>query len=349
MAEISIDWRTLQTFVQALFEKMGLPPDDAATEAQVLVWANRRGVDSHGVLRVPQYLRSVRAGGMNPRPAIRIEKELPAALIIEADHAFGPVVTCFAMERVIDKARAAGVAWGLIRNTTHQGAMGYYALMAAQQGLAGIAGVCNPPNMAPTGARAAGVHNSPLAIAVPGGDHRPICLDMATSVVAFGKVDLARDKGVSLPEGWALDADGQPTTDPNRARIMVPVGGYKGYGLALMFECLSSLLAGNALLAPVLNGDEPPRAGTQNSVVMAVDIGLFTDLHAYREAVDATVDGLKALPRREGVDEIFVPGELEDREAERRERAGIPLPEGTVRNLRKAAQDLGVALPAALA
>ena len=93
MAEISIDWRTLQTFVQALFEKMGLPPDDAATEAQVLVWANRRGVDSHGVLRVPQYLRSVRAGGMNPRPAIRIEKELPAALIIEADHAFGPVVT----------------------------------------------------------------------------------------------------------------------------------------------------------------------------------------------------------------------------------------------------------------
>ena len=348
MAEMLIDWRVLQGFTTRLFEAIGLPAEDAATEAEVLVWANRRGIDSHGVLRVPAYRRAVEQGYMNPHPEIRVEKELPAALIIEADNAFGPVVTHFAMEQVIDKARATGVAWGLIRNTAHQGAMGYYALMAARHGMAGIALVCNPPNMAPTGARAAGVHNSPLAIAVPAGEYPPICLDMATSVVAFGKVDVARDKGVPLGEGWALDADGRPTTDPAEARIMVPAGGYKGYGLALMFECLSSLLAGNPLLAPVLLGGKPPRPGAQNSVIMAVDISLFTDLHTYRENADATVCGLKGLPRCEGVDEILVPGELENREAVRRERDGIPLPEGTVRNLRQVAAELGVPLPEAL-
>ena len=346
--ELLIDWRVLQGFTTRIFEALGMPVEDAATEAEVLVWANRRGIDSHGVLRVPGYRRAVEAGTMNPRPDIRFEKELPAALIIEGDNAFGPVVTKLAMNRLIEKARGTGVAWGLIRNTAHQGAMGYYALMAARHGMAGIALVCNPPNMAPTGAKAAGVHNSPVAIAVPAGEHPPICLDMATSVVAFGKVDVARSKGLPLGQGWALDAEGRPTTDPDQARIMVPAAGHKGYGLAFMFECLSSLLAGNPLLAPVLAGGKPARPGAQNSVIMAVDISLFTDLHTYRENADATVAGIKGLPRCDGVDEVLVPGELEDRVAERREREGIPLPERIVVELRQVATELGVALPEAM-
>ena len=184
MSEIRIPADTLEGFTAQVFEAIGLSQADAATEAHVLVWANLRGIDSHGVLRVPQYMASVKAGGMNPKAQYRIERETPATLLIEGDYAFGPVVTTFAMEQAIGKARQAGVGWAVIRNTTHQGAMGYYALMAAAQDMAGLAIVCNPPNMAPTGARAAGVHNSPISIAVPGKERPALVLDMATSVAA---------------------------------------------------------------------------------------------------------------------------------------------------------------------
>jgi LDH2 family malate/lactate/ureidoglycolate dehydrogenase len=301
-----------------------MPSEDAALEAEVLVWANLRGVDSHGVLRIPSYLEMVDTGDMNPRPAIRVEKETPATLLVEGDGAFGPVVTVFAMKRVIEKARAVGIGWGLIRNTTHQGAMGYYALMAAQEDMAGIAIVCSPPNMAPHGARAAGVHNSPISIAVPASRHRPLCLDMATSVAAGGKLMLARDKGVALPEGWALDRAGNPTTDANAATILVPAGGPKGSGLAMMFESLTSLMAGNPLLIPALEGREGVRRHRQNSVVAAVDIATFTDVAQYRDHVDRTIDGLRGLPRADGFDRVQVAGEPEDRTTEDRRRDGIP-------------------------
>lgn len=345
MADVRIDAATLERFTEKIFERVGLSPNDAAIEAHVLVWANLRGIDSHGVLRVIGYVAAVDAGGMKPKAQYRVERETAATMLIEADHAFGPVVTTFAMEQAIAKARQAGVGWVVIRNTTHQGAMGYYASMAAEAGMAGLAIVCNPPNMAPTGARAAGVHNSPIAIAVPCRSRPPLLLDMATSVAAFGKVSLAVDKGISIPPGWALDAAGNPTTDPNQAKILLPAGGYKGYGLALMFECLSSLMAGNPLLAPTLLGGPPVRRSTQNSVVVAVDIAAFTDVDSFRASVDDTVRGIKSLPTVEGVDEVLVPGEPELATLREREALGIPLPEGTVSNLRAVAERLGVPVP----
>jgi ureidoglycolate dehydrogenase (NAD+) len=185
--EIRIDWKSLQEFTKAVFTQVGLPPEDAGIVAEVLVWANLRGVDSHGILRIPWYVELVDAGLMNPRPKIKMVKETPATLFIDADRAFGPVVTTAAVRQVIQKAKQVGVGWGLIRNLTHQGAMAYYALMAAQAGLAGIAQVCSPPNMAPFGAKAAGVHNSPISIAVPTKRHPPLVLDMATSIAAGGR------------------------------------------------------------------------------------------------------------------------------------------------------------------
>lgn len=346
--EIRIDAGALHRFTEEVFCRLGMPPEDAHTEAEVLVWANLRGVDSHGVLRIPQYVRSVQGGGMNPRPDVRIERETPATMLIEADHAFGPVVTTLAMRGAIGKAREVGVGWVLIRNTTHQGAMAYYALMAARQGLAGMALVCNPPNMAPYGARAAGVHNSPIAIAVPGHRYPHLVLDMATSVAAGGKVSLAVDNGVPIPQGWALDPDGNPTTDPRQAKILLPFGGFKGSGLAMMFECLSSLMVGNPLLEAALNGGAPVRPGTQNSLVAAIDIATFTDPAEYCVHVDSLIDGIKALPPAEGFSEVMVPGEPEDRVEEERRRDGIPLPLGTVENLRAVAAELGVSLPEAL-
>lgn len=345
---IRIGSAELQDFAKNVFLKIGLPSEDAALEAEVLVWANLRGVDSHGVLRIPSYVDMVARGDMNPRPTIRVETETPGTLLVEGDRAFGPVVTVFTVKQVLAKARAVGIGWGLIRNTTHQGAMAYYALMAAHAGMAGIAIVCSPPNMAPYGARAPGVHNSPIAIAVPAGRHRPLCLDMATSVAAGGKLLLARDQGVPLPAGWALDRAGNPTTDAKLATILVPAGGAKGSGLAMMFESLTSLMVGNPLLAPALEGQAGADRHRQNSVVAAVNVAAFTDLARYRDHVDRTIDGLRGLPRAEGFDRVQVAGEPEDRAAEERRRDGIPLPRGTVANLRRVAERFGVPVPARL-
>ena len=341
---IIVDRTSLQTFAAQVFTKAGLPPADAEIESKVLVWANLRGVDSHGVMRIPSYVSSIEKGGMNPRPNIQVVKETPAMSLIDADWAFGPVVTTFAMKQAIAKAKAVGIGWILIRNTTHQGAMAYYTLMAAEQGLAGIAVVCNPPNMAPYGARVAGLHNSPISFAVPTKERRPLVLDMATSVAAGGKLSLALDKGIEIPLGWALDKEGKPTTSPGKAAALLPFGGYKGSGLAMMFECFSSLMVGNPLVARKLTG-QSIHPGSQNSFVAALDISMFTDLETYKDDADELIDLIKGLPKADGVDEIFVPGEIENRVYDQRANEGIPLPDGTARNLAEVAQKLNVPVP----
>ncbi|MFA6109093.1 MAG: Ldh family oxidoreductase [Candidatus Latescibacterota bacterium] len=342
---LCVEWQALQRFTTAVFRGLGMPPADAELEAEVLVWANLRGVDSHGVQRIAEYSRAVDEGNMNPRPRIRVEKESAAALLVEGDRAFGPVVTVYSLNLAMAKARREGVAWALIRNTTHQGAMGYYTQRAARQGIAAIAVVCNPPNMAPPGARAAGVHNSPISIAVPAGADGDLTLDMATSVAAGGKVQVAVDKGMEIPLDWALDADGRPTPDPRQAKFLQPAGGYKGYGLALMFECLSSLMAGNPLVTSTIVGPEPVRPGTQNSFLAVLDVGFFTDPAEYRCNVDLLIRTEKGLPRLPGVEEILVPGEPEARVLADRLAHGIPLPAGTMAKLQAAAERFGLAVP----
>jgi LDH2 family malate/lactate/ureidoglycolate dehydrogenase len=361
--EVRVSQEALKEFTREVFIRAGLPPEDAATEAEVLIWANLRGVDSHGVLRIPWYISNMERGIINPKPDIRVVQETPATLIIEADQAFGPVVTVFAVNKVMKKAKETGIGWGFIRNHTHQGAMGYYSQMAADSDMAGIIFACGPPNMALFGAKAAGLSNSPITIAVPGKRHRVLFLDMATSVAARGKIWLAVDKGIPIPEGWALDKDGNNTTDPNQAAIFLPVGGPKGSGLALMFECISSVIMGNPLLEPMLLGkkieltpstkkpgikgshpDHVPRP-IQNSVVAAIDIETFIDVETYKRHIDSLIDGLKALPKAEGFSEILFPGEPEERTFDDRSRNGIPLPEGTISNLRSVAERFSIELP----
>ncbi len=365
-SEVRIAWEPLHEFVKEVFVRAGAPPEGAEDEAGALIWANLRGVDSHGVLRIPWYLENIDKGVMNPKPNIQIIKETLATLFVEADRALGPVVTIFTVKLVIEKAKKAGVCWALIRNLTHQGALGYYSQMMAKKDMAGIVIVCNPPNMAPYGARVPGVHNSPIAISVPAKRHRPLSLDMATSVVAGGKLWLADDKGIPIPEGWAIDKEGKPTTDPKNVGALLPFSGPKGSGLALMFECLSSVMAGNPVLEPALLGKEidspaaqkkPEATGErlsyvprhiQNSVVVCIDIGTFTEVDGYKGHIDNLIDGIKALPKAEGFNEIFVPGEPEERTFDDRSRNGIPLPEGTIRNLRGVSERFGIKLPSGL-
>jgi ureidoglycolate dehydrogenase (NAD+) len=346
VSEIRVAWKDLQNFTREVLVRAGVSEEDADIEAEVIVWANLRGVDSHGVLRIPSYLEFIKKGVMNTRPNIQILKETPATLVIDADYALGPVVTTRAMRRVMAKATDVGIGWGFIKNTTHQGAMGYYPLLAAQAGMAGIAFCVGGTTMAPYGAKAAGVHNTPVAICVPGKNHRPLLLDMAMSVAAGGKWRLAKDWGTSIPLGWALDADGKPTTDPHLADVHLPIGGPKGSGLALMLECLSSLMVGAPILEPSLKKQPGVRRHRQNSVVAAINIGMFTDVEAFRDHVDAVVTCIKSLPLAEGCSEILAPGELEDRLYDERIEKGIPLPAGTMKNLQEVAERFGIPVPA---
>jgi ureidoglycolate dehydrogenase (NAD+) len=349
MTDVLIHAESLQAFAASAFAKAGMPEKDAALEAEVLVWANLRGIDSHGVIRIDGYLDRIDQGLMNPRPDIQIIKETAAIIFADADRAFGPIVTTLVMEKAIAKAREVGVSWGLIRNLTHQGAMAYYTQLAAAQGLAGIIAVTNPPNMAPPGARAAGTHNSPIAIAVPGKNRPPISLDMATSVAAGGKLEVASDKGVPIPLDWALDAEGQPTSDPNNFKFLQPAGGYKGYGLALMFETLTSLLAASPILTPAQRDPASVPYGVQNSFLCVVDIATFTDLDAYQSDVDDLIDSMHGLPTVAGANPILVPGEIELRVLDERTASGIPLPAATAERLRSVAANLDLSLPAELA
>ena len=319
-----------------------MPGLHAATVAEVIVWANLRGVDSHGVTRVPRYIEWIGAGVVNPRPDLKVATETAASVLIDADRAAGPVAMTAAMEAAVRKAREAGVGCALVRATTHTAALGYYTEAAAREGMAAIALSGSIPIMAYHGARGAGVSTSPISIAVPGGSRGPVVLDMATSIVSLGRLAQARRSGQPLPEGWALDADGKPTTDPARAEIPLPMGGPKGSGLALMVELLTSVLVGNPILAGTVG--KPGRARhRQNGLALAIDVSRYGDPAAFGREVERLVAALKALPRDAGV-ELLMPGERGARTFEQRSREGIPVPAAIRDELNAAARLVGAPL-----
>jgi ureidoglycolate dehydrogenase (NAD+) len=335
----------LTRFAAQLFTASGVPEADADLVAKVLVWSNLRGVDSHGVLRIPKYLSRVETGIINPTPDMKIVSDLPAAAVLDADRAFGQVALDRATAIAVEKAAACGIGLCQIRHATHMGAIGYFTLEIAAEGMAGIGINVSRPNMAYPGARTAGIATSPISISVPGAEHAPLMLDMATATQSMGKIALARDTGTPLGEGWAVDADGNPTTDPQKAAIPTALGGHKGGGLSLMFECLTSLMVGNPLIAPFIEGAPDGRVHSQNGLVIAIDISKFGDVGDYAREVDRLAAAVKTLPRADGVDEILVPGERGDRVLEERRKTGIPLPEGTWKRLTEVAGPLGVAMP----
>ena len=332
----------LARFATDVFARSGLPRADAAVVAEVLVWANLRGVDTHGVTRIPRYVELIERGEMNPRPTIRIGTETAACVLVDADRAAGPVAMMRGVSEAVRKARDAGVGLALVRATTHTAALGYYTLEIAKAGMAGIALSGSWPNVVYHGSRASGVSTSPISIAVPGGE--PVVLDMATSIVSMGKLNQAKKAGKPIPEGWALDAEGRPTTDPHAAQTPLPMGGAKGSGLSFMVECLASLIAGNALLAESLEGTPLGARHRQNGFVMAIDLAQFGEPARFRGEVDRLVKDLKSLPLADGTDEILMPGERGARALKARSRDGIPLPPAVRDELFALAERLGVAM-----
>jgi len=298
----------------------------------VLIFANLRGMDTHGVLRVPSYVRFIRAGDLNPRPAMRARNETAACVLLEADRAAGPVAMQKAMELAIDKARQAGAGVCLVRGTTHTGALGYYTHMAAERGMAAIAFSSSTANMAYHGARAAGVSTAPLALAVPG-EHGPIALDMASSIMSMGKLRQAKRTATPLEEGQALDQDGNPTTDAGEAAILLPLGGAKGSGLSLLIECMTSLVTANPILAEALERTALGARHRQNGAVIALDLAKFVDPAEFRRQAGRLARAIKGLPPQPGM-EILLPGERGARIAEQRRRDGVPVPDAVLEELR---------------
>ncbi len=329
---MTISAERLERWVSAIFRAQGLSEEHAGTLAKALVFANLRGMDTHGVLRVPSYVRFIRAGDLNPRPAMKTRNETPACVLLEADRAAGPVAMQKAMELAIDKARQVGAGVCLVRATTHTGALGYYTHMAAERDMAAIAFSSSNANMAYHGARAAGVSTAPLALAVPG-EQGPIALDIASSIVSMGKLRQAKRTGTPLEQGQALDKNGNPTTDAGEAAILLPLGGAKGSGLALLIECMTSLITANPLLAEALERTALGARHRQNGAVIALDLARFVDPGEFRRQAGRLARAIKALPPQPGM-EILLPGERGARAAEQRRRDGIPVPDPVLEELR---------------
>jgi LDH2 family malate/lactate/ureidoglycolate dehydrogenase len=335
----------LRSLITQLFAAAGVPAEDAATVAEVLVEADLRGVESHGSTRVAGYLSMMKLGLLNPRPKIAVVRDTPAIAMLEGDNGFGIVVATRAMRTAIDKARVIGVACVTVRNVTHTGLVGFYPMMAAAEGLIGLAMNNGPKILPPFGGTTPTYATNPFAAAFPGaGD--PIVLDMATSVVAGGKLRLAAKKGAPIPPDWALDREGVPTTDPHEAifhGFMQWAGGYKGFGLATVVEVLGGVLSGGLFGTdvPAMKsfGKEPL---VTSAFYLAIDPGQFMPVEEFRGRVTRLVEMVKASGRARGVEEVYVAGEIEFRRKAERLRNGIPISDVVRDELRGLAADAGV-------
>ena len=337
--------KALKDFAAKVFASCSVKPENAELWAEILVWANLRGVDSHGVLRIPRYVESLKNGNINPRPNISMEKSSGAIAVIDCDASPGPIGMERAMREAIERARKVNIGWCIAKNITHTGAIGYYAQIAAKSNMAGIVMIASRPMMAYHGARVAGLSTNPLSIAVPGNNHAPLVVDMSTSTVSMGKVLEARDAGEAIPDNWALDQNGDITTDPNSASILTPLGGAKGSSLSLLFECLVSLMGSNPLIARLIQPGGDPSGFRQNGLAAAINISAFIDIEEFANEVDLLAASIKTLPVAEGVKEIYAPGERGDTVLSERKKSGIPLPKGTWDRLSEVAISLGIEMP----
>ncbi len=347
-AKVLVSAADLRALVAGIFTARGTSEAGAAAVADALVWANLRGVDSHGVSRVPRYLELFDKGESVPDAVPTVERPRAAIAIVDAHAAPGPVAMNRAADEAVAGARECGIGWASVRGTVHTGAIGYYASRIAEAGMAAIGVVAGVPNMAYAGAKGAAVATSPLAVAVPAGKHELVLLDMATAVMALGRIAQLKAAGKELPPGVALTADGQPTTDPALAKVPTPVGGAKGAGMSLVFEMLASGLAGNPIVPAFHSGSKEGKRHRQNGFLLAIDVSAFLPLDEFTATIDDTVDAIKSLPPAEGTSEILVPGERGRRTQAERGSAGIPLGPKVWRELTEIATGLDVAVPAPL-
>ncbi|MBI3964718.1 MAG: Ldh family oxidoreductase [Chloroflexi bacterium] len=334
----------LRAFAAALFEKVGVPPADAALVADTLVEADLRGVHSHGIVRLDPYIPRLQAGGMRAVTEVTIIRELPATMLVDGNNGIGQVISARAMELAIERARSAGIGVVGVRNSNHFGAAAYYPMLAVKADMVGLLFSNASPGLAPWGSITAMLGNNPWAIAVPAGREFPVLLDMANSVVARGKIRLAAMAGRPIPEGWAANKRGEPTTDAQEGLegMILPVGGYKGSGISIMWDLLAGALTGAAILDELSGPYKLDRPQGTGHLFMAINVEAFRPLDELKARVDEYARKVHDAERAAGVDRIYLPGELEWLTKQERERSGIPLAKATIEEIRSLAEKLGV-------
>ena len=336
-------------FITAVLSSVGVPLTDAQSVAHLMVQSDLAGADGHGIFRLPAYVKRIQAGGVNLHPQIRIERERGGTILLNGDNALGHLVMARSVDLAIQKSREHGVCWIGSHHGNHSGAASVYVRMLAERGLIGIyMAVGNANHMAPWGGVDLLLSTNPIAIAVPAGKNRPIVLlDMATTVAAYGKVKLAAQRGTSIPEGWMMDQFGNPIVDPARASegSLLPIGGYKGYGLALMISLLAGSLNGAAAGKDTIDFNAHHDVITNTGqALIAVDPDAFGERELFTQRVCAVVDDIKRSKPLPGKEQIKVPGEGSAESILRRSKEGIPVASELLKALNKCAVECGVAV-----
>ena len=341
----------LKAFIQEAMVKLGLPDQDAAIVADLMTQADLQGSDGHGVSRLPQYARRIKAGGFNTKPNIRVVREQASTAVINGDNGMGHLVMRRAAEIAIEKARATGIGWVNSQFSNHAGPASLYASMPLKHDMIGLYfAVGNANHLPPWGGLDMLLSTNPIAAAVPAKDEQPIILDMATTVAAYGKVKTKALRGETMPIGWMIDRLGQPLTDPKRADegMLLPLGGmeagYKGYGLAMIIGLLAGTLGGAAMGKDVIdfNHDDDSVTNTGQAIA-AINVSAFIDIATFKANVDTLVRDIRASERMPGVQRISVPGERSHETRLARAKNGIPIARALARNLNQVADELGMA------
>jgi ureidoglycolate dehydrogenase (NAD+) len=344
---MSVAASRLTAFAVAVLRCAGVPDAEAGIVADTLVEADLRGVHSHGVMRLPIYIKRIQAGLVRPEASATVVTEGDAFVQLDAHNGLGQVASVRAMDLAIGKARRRGIGIVGVAHSTHFGAAAYYAMQAAARQMIGVAITNTVPLMPPVGGAAKIVGNNPIAYAIPAGRERPVVLDIATSVVAHGKVQRARGRGDRVPLGWGVDRHGEPTDRPEAIMdggMLLPFGGHKGFGLAMIFDLLCGPLTGAGASAEVAGLAIGGQARPQNAghLFLAIDVAQFRPLPDFFDSVDRYVQAVRNSPRAPGIERIYVPGEIEFETADARRRDGIPIDPDVIADLNGLAREFAL-------
>lgn len=318
----------LRNFCTSLFMKMGVPENEASITADNLVEADLTGVESHGVSRIYIYMKRLRLGGVRPVMETKTVVDLPSMAVVDACNSMGAPVSVKCMQMAIDKAKTAGVSFVSVRNSNHYGIAAYYSKMALAHDMIGFTATNSCPRVAPWGSRAPLYGTNPLSYAVPTAKNLPFLPDMASCVVARGKLIVASKKGLSIPLGWAMTKDGEDTTDPAAGLegANIPFGTYKGSAVAGIVEIMTGILSGSAFSTHIPDMYDVVDAPAPVAHYFgAINVETFMPVSEFKSKVDELIDSVKNSPKAKDFEEIFLPGEIELRKKEQRLNEGIPV------------------------
>lgn len=340
----SISSARLTEFATAVYRSAGMPEADARLIADTLVQADLWGHQSHGVLRLGWYLDRLRNDVMRPVTAIETVVDAGAIALLDGRDGVGQVITMHATREAIRRARAHGVGVVGVRNSNHFGTCMYYTLTGANEGCVTLITSNGGPAMAPWGGRKKIVGTNPWSVAAPAGKHAPLVMDMANTGVARGKIYLARNRRLPIPLGWAINAAGAPTTDPQEAidGIILPMAEHKGYAIAVIVDMLSGVLTGGGFLSPVHSPYKTTEKSNCGHLLIALDIGVFQPLPEFHARMEEYIAEIKSVPRAQGFDEVFYPGEIEAHNDRKHRAQGLQLAADTLDDLRRIARETGL-------